>query len=270
MKKKRVLQPAIGLSRSNFLSRRDAETQRKTKKSCASAPLRQILKTLSLVIASIFGMLFLVLPAPSTHAQVNHFSADGIEPMAMTAAQAITGTFEQAGNEPPTAQIFIDPDRVQVFTGNTELTLVGVKTAAAVFQIELRLVFDPLIVAVVDANPNEDGVQIALEPALVEQGVTVVHNQADNESGIIELALLKSWPDTPIDVGYGLGAITWLGLNEGIAEVTTSEARLADENGKPIFYEAQGSTIEVTAVQGQQLSARVFLLGRVKHNGTNI
>ena len=190
------------------------------------------------------------------------------------ATQAITGTIEQVEPEPteppPTARVFVEPDRVQVFAGHTELTSIGVETDAAVFQIALQLAFDPQIVAVVDASPEEDGVQIELNPTLVEQGITVVDNEVNNESGLIELALQKSWPDMPIEVNAGLATITWLGLNEGIAEVTLAEATLADENGRSIYYEAQGGTIEVTAVQENQLFGRVFLQGRLKHNGTNI
>lgn len=163
--------------------------------------------------------------------------------------------------------VSINPVRSEVFAGGIGSTVVQVESDAALAEVSLRLLFDPAIIHVLDADLERDGVQVGLNPALEDSGATAVQNRVDNAAGVIELQLagLDS-AETVFDVAI----ITWFGRQEGTAELSFSEVRLTPRDAPPLTPDTQSSTIEVTAAPGAPIIGRALLEGRRDYSDTAV
>jgi hypothetical protein len=120
----------------------------------------------------------------------------------------------------PASQALIPTDYVTV--------AVNIADVEHLFGLKLRLLFDPEIVIVADAQEAEPGVQILPGEALVpfyEQ-----HNQADNALGIIDLeGVLLDTIDGPQPVTgtLDLALITFQGVGFGSTKIELETVELA-------------------------------------------
>lgn len=168
-----------------------------------------------------------------------------------------------AGSPP---QVRINPASLQVYTGYSATSRIEIDPTS-LSAISLTLTFDPHLIAVVDADPDAEGIQIEPGPSLQESGAVVTVNQADNTDGRIEFEV-TGLPLTP--VVDQLASITWLGLAEGVAEVTPTDVQITDPTGQIVTPNTQNSIIQVMAVQPRSLFGRVLLQGRRQHNGGEV
>ncbi len=165
------------------------------------------------------------------------------------------------------ALVSINPPRSEVFAGGIGSTAVRVESEAALAEASLRLLFDPAIIHVLDADLEREGVQVALNPALGDGGAVATLNQVDNAAGVIELQLTGL--NAP-DAAFDLVVITWYGRQEGTAELQLSEVSLTPRNAPPLTPVTHSSTIEVTAAPGDPIIGRVLLEGRTDFSDTAV
>jgi hypothetical protein len=165
------------------------------------------------------------------------------------------------------AQIIISPANAQVYAGGIGTTGIQVQTDLLISSLAFQLQFDPAIISVLDADLESSGVQVALNAQLVEQGVTVLRNRADNSTGTIEIELTDL---DELDTLSQLATITWWGRQEGIATISVSEATLTSPDQTVLIPDGQDGIIEVTAAPGDPIIGRVLLEGQSLHDETTI
>jgi len=165
-------------------------------------------------------------------------------------------------DSPPNLQL--EPNDVQVYTGHTGLTTLRLDAAANLTAVEVTLLFNPQLIAVQDADPATAGTQIEVDAGL---GGQVIRNQADNNSGRIDLAVVQLPPAADVSQ---LAHITWAGLTEGVAVIMPTNVVLTGQTGENVESTTQTGVIKVTAAQANSIFGRVLLQGRRLHNGSEV
>jgi hypothetical protein len=100
------------------------------------------------------------------------------------------------------------------------------------YALDLEIHFDPAQLQAVDANPEQEGVQIA--PGRVPAPDFIAENKVDNQAGIIRYVVTQMAPREGFD-GSGLVAtITWQGEGDLEANVSFGPVILVNQNGEQI------------------------------------
>lgn len=161
----------------------------------------------------------------------------------------------------------INPAHSEVFAGGIGATVVQVESEAAPAEVSLRLLFDPAVIRVLDADLEREGVQVRLNAALLDGGATATLNRVDNATGVIELHLIGLESAENV---FEVAGITWFGRQEGTAELQLSDVMLTPRDAPPLTPETQSSTIEVTAAPGDPIIGRAMLEGRRDYSDTAV
>jgi hypothetical protein len=171
----------------------------------------------------------------------------------------------------PAAQpvIQVAPADLQLVLGSNGTNQVQIEAADGLYGLDLRLTFDPETVTVIDADPEQGGVQVSLGPLFQGQDVTLVHNRVNNNTGLIELAVSLRQPAPPLSGNGGLVTINWQALQPGIAALSL-ETSLADGDGGAIGHQVTGGQITVSEQTGEPISGLILLQGRTDHSGTQV
>lgn len=112
------------------------------------------------------------------------------------------------------------------------------------FALDLTLKFDPSILQVEDADPNQAGVQVALGKFL-DPGL-VLFNTADNDKGTIHFVMTQVNPSEPKSGSGNLLVIYFQGRKEGSSDLTFSNIQLSDRNGNAISANEKDAAITVS------------------------
>ena len=144
-----------------------------------------------------------------------------------------------------------DPAEVGIFTdiemapGARVEIPIEVRGVEALYAADLTLSFDPAIIQVEDANPNQDGVQLALGTFL-DAGL-VLFNTADNDSGTIRFAMTQVNPSEGKS-GDGILLVLYArAASEGQSEVEVTAVELANRMGESIPASGVGASVVVSA-----------------------
>jgi hypothetical protein len=156
----------------------------------------------------------------------------GLLPLAACASPATTVETEAAEAQ-AVAAVRLDP---------AALSLENVTDLAGA---EVHLSFDPDVVEVVDADPDEEGIQIAHGGFL--DADFVAQNRADPSTGRIDYAVARMPPHEPADGSGPLAVITLRLVGSGEAVLTLQDVLLADPEGYPIPVETVFDTLSVTS-----------------------
>lgn len=141
------------------------------------------------------------------------------------------------------AAVRLEPSSLEVREGAKSTLSVKVEDVEDLAGAEVHLVFDPRMLAVVDANPEEDGIQIAHGDFLSPD--FVVQNAADQTSGKIDYAIACMPLDKSVTGGGTLARVTIEALATGESEVSIESALLADSRSQPIGVELGSSTVSI-------------------------
>src|SRR5512139_386501 len=129
-----------------------------------------------------------------------------------------------------TVTVAIAPGTAQVAIGQTVDVAVEVVDVQDLYGIDIALTFDPNVVEVVDANPGQAGVQMALG-TFPDSGFVVL-NAADNVTGTVRFAMTQLNPSLPKS---GTGALMVIRLRgkqvSGSTPLTLTHAQLARRDG---------------------------------------
>lgn len=96
------------------------------------------------------------------------------------------------------------------------------------YFFEIR--FDPTILRVRDASPDESGVQIVVGDFLDVENLLIGHNSADNDSGQIRLVVTQTYPATGRGGSGVLATVVFEGLGQGTSAIRLEETELFDDS----------------------------------------
>ncbi len=132
------------------------------------------------------------------------------------------------------ATVTIDPPTLTLDPGETASLAVLVGDANGIYGVEIRMVFDPGVIQIVDADPAQSGVQVIAGDFLdVNQGFLVV-NRADNASGVITFAFTLLAPATPADGEGTLLEIALQAVGSDQSDLVLDSVILASPEGQPL------------------------------------
>ncbi len=132
----------------------------------------------------------------------------------------------------PEAQLYLQQARFQ----DDKLLLVNVelKNVVNLYGAEIQLRFDPTKLAVRDADPNLDGVQILPGPLLPPDKRLGAINNVETEVGVIKLAITLLNPAPPVNGDGVLAGVLFEAVGSGPISVTVVSAKLVSVNLMPL------------------------------------
>lgn len=120
---------------------------------------------------------------------------------------------------------------------------VEIRNVEELYAIDIEIQFDPTILQVVDADPDTDGIQIAIGTFL-DAGL-VLYNTVDNNNGTINLVMTQVNPSEG-KTGSGVVLVIYIrGINVGTSQLAVTFLELARRTGDAIPVELQSASIEV-------------------------
>jgi hypothetical protein len=191
--------------------------------------MNQIYRTLFILAAVSLVLLLLVGLANWLPAQAG--PPQGGNHLIVAAAATPTAT---ATRVPGLPYLVVSPPDSELAIGGMFTVEVRIENVSNLYGADVRLQFDPSVVAVVDASPNS-GTQIypGPFPDVVSQGF-VAANSADNVTGEIHYAATLLRPAAPASGSGVLAQIVFRGLASGASPIRFVNAQLSDPEGVQI------------------------------------
>lgn len=116
------------------------------------------------------------------------------------------------------------------------------------YGVEFRITYDPAVLAIQDANPDQDGVQIASGTLLPADQGFVVANQVNEAEGTITFAMTLLNP-APAATGSGpLARVAFKALQNSPATIDIAHAKLVSVDLQTIPHQAQAFSISPEAI----------------------
>ena len=140
-----------------------------------------------------------------------------------------------------------DPTSLEIGTEDTSTVGILVEDVTDLYGFEFEITFDPAVLEVVDANPDEEGVQIQSGDFLSPDWT--LENTVDNDSGTIAYALCQMNPSPPQSGDGILATITWRGKAVGTSPIQLAHVLLGAAGGVEIPASAEDGQIVVTSDQ---------------------
>jgi hypothetical protein len=166
------------------------------------------------------------------------------------------------------AVVSVFPASNSIRVGETVESQIRLSNAKNFYGAEFFMTFDPSVLQVVDSNPAQDGVQIALGdlyPAGQSfQGV----NQVFNATGQITFVVTRHLPAAPVDGEGVLAVITWKAIDEGSSDLSFTHVKLATSAGFELEAISQDGSMTVTRTG--VLSGTVHPQGRMDYSGVEV
>ncbi len=135
----------------------------------------------------------------------------------------------------------IVPTSTSVHVGDIVLVEVQIQNVSDLFGLELHINFDPTILEVADANPDQAGIQVGHGNFLSPD--QEVQNNASG--GTIDYAISQLAPHQGVSGSGTLIRITFRGKTEGVSSVTLQNVILANSAASPIDYATQNGSVTV-------------------------
>ncbi len=128
---------------------------------------------------------------------------------------------------------------------DTVTVAIRIENATRLYGAEVHLTFDPTLLEIQDADPDEEGVQI--QAGDFPNPDFVVQNQADNDKGTIDYAVTQMAPREAVDGSGVLALITVKGKDKGTSSLTFVSAKLANPDGQEIPSQTVDGQVEIAA-----------------------
>lgn len=142
------------------------------------------------------------------------------------------------------AIIQVSPASARLHMGETVQVDLRIAQVSGLYGAEIHLAFDPAVLEVVDADPNQDGIQLIA--GNMPSPDFVVLNRADNEAGTADYAVTQLPPNQPGEGDGTIVSITFRAKKTAISPVRLSRFLLANTQGQSIQATAQHGQISVT------------------------
>jgi hypothetical protein len=139
-------------------------------------------------------------------------------------------TFQASFAQEEKAILHTEPAVLEVGKGQIETLQIMLVNAQNVYGIDLQAAFDPAVVEVVDADSEQDGIQMTPGPFLKPD--FVLFNTADNEAGTLHYVVTQLNPTPPANGEGVILSIQFLGKATGIeTALTILSVQIADRRG---------------------------------------
>ncbi len=164
-------------------------------------------------------------------------------------ASSVVPTFAQSGG----AKVYLQPVAA---TKNSLTVDVVAENAAELYGVEFKLKYDPAVVSVVDANPEQQGIQIDAGNFLPSNQGFVVINQANPDEGTILFAMTLLNPAPAVSGTGPLAQVSFDVLQAAPSTIDIADAKLVAVSLQIIPAELTGLTIgEENATPGAPVAA---------------
>jgi len=145
-----------------------------------------------------------------------------------------------------------DPLSLEMGVGDTGTVDIRVENVNALYGVDLEVSFDPTVVEVVDADPGEEGVQIAGGGFLSPDWP--LDNSVNNAEGVIRYAVCQLNPSPPQSGAGTLASITVRARKEGTSPIRMVNVMLAAPQGVPISVGTEDGVIVSTVGESVPLN----------------
>jgi len=157
-----------------------------------------------------------------------------------------------AASPPALAQsrtlVRVHPVEIQVGPGSASAAEIRIDDVEGLYAFDIRLSFDATIVAVVDADPALEGIQVA--PGSLLNLDFVVRNEADNAHGTVWLAMTQMNPSEAVSGSGTAFVVTLRGKEAGRATpLTITRVQLVTRHGEEIPAEIQDGQVVVVEAE---------------------
>ncbi len=124
------------------------------------------------------------------------------------------------------AQVYILPPTEAPVTGQPVTVDIIAEGVSNLYGAEIHLRFDPTMVRLEDADPQQDGVQITPGSLLAPDQGFVVANTSDNDAGTAVFAITLVNPAPPVDGGGVVARLTFVPLQPGALRIELENVKL--------------------------------------------
>ena len=168
---------------------------------------------------------------------------------AMALALVVTSTClvapVYAQNSTPTTpvDVLIKPGTLQLGVGEVSEVAIEVQNVTGLYGIDIGLNFDPNSLEVVDASPQQAGVQAALGTFL-DAGLLLT-NSADNTTGRLNFVMVQANPSEPKSGTGAVLVVRLRGKKAGDSILTIARVMLASRDGFEIPSQGGNAQISV-------------------------
>lgn len=140
-----------------------------------------------------------------------------------------------------------EPSLLDIPRGQTRKVEIYVDNAVDLHSIELHISFEPRYIAIEDADPDTEGIQIA--PGTLLPSPQVARNEANNDAGLI---LYQAQSGEDAGQGSGVAAsFTVRSLAQGGSPLRFNTVELQATDGEPITAEEQIDGLVVIGAGGE-------------------
>jgi hypothetical protein len=153
------------------------------------------------------------------------------------------------------ALVYVSPPDLRIRIGQQTTIELTVDQVSGIYGAEVHLRFDPEVLQVVDADPDQAGTQ--LELGTLPSPDFVVQNRADNSTGTIDYAVTQLPPNQPGEGQGVIARITFEALQPAVSPVQFESFVLADTEGKNIAAVSQDGQIQVSNTSTWVLGAAI-------------
>lgn len=155
-----------------------------------------------------------------------------------------------AQSEPPVA-IVVAPASLELAPGQEGEIAIEARAARELYAFDVTLTFDPAAVTVVDSEPSRDGVQVGLG-LFLDPGFVIL-NQADNQTGVVHVAMTQLSPSRPKS---GAGPLVVIRLRANAASpLILARAELARPDGSKLPVALSSGQVTIAQAVSAQPTA---------------
>ena len=166
---------------------------------------------------------------------------------------------QAAGNE--NTSIIAGANAATVQQGKQIALLISIENVTGLYSVQVRVTWDPAILEIVDADPDQDGIQVATGEFFSDDALTII-NSADNISGTLDFGVTLSGDASSLNGDGILAQVTFYARQDGFTPLNLSYVRLYDSEARSIEATIQVGEITVNSqrqVGGKASGYQVFL-----------
>jgi hypothetical protein len=142
------------------------------------------------------------------------------------------------------AQVYILPPSEAPVTGQPVTVDVIAEDVSNLYGAEIHLSFDPTMVRLEDADPQQDGVQITPGSLLAPDQGFVVANTSDNAAGTAVFAITLVNPAPPVDGGGVVARLTFVPLQPGTLRFELENVKLVTRDLQTLDVSLKGLEVQ--------------------------
>lgn len=147
------------------------------------------------------------------------------------------------------ALVKVSPDDASVALEQTIDIQVMVENIANLYGIDVRVLFDPAILEVVDVNATTSGVQVA--PGTFPYPDFTVKNETDNALGLVWYVVTQLNPRQPASGSGAIMTIRFRAKATGSSLVDVAQVMMVDRDGVQLPASVSGGRVNVLGAGGE-------------------